>query len=320
MGPNPSASDAAWTLALRLVAGTWLPAPDPRNLAPLLTNPLLERTLWGGTAAAAIALAAYRWRALSSDGAWAAVGIGTACAAGGWSWAGGLIAFFVTGSLWSRIGETRKHALTANVVAKGGPRDAVQVAANGGVFALCALAYLFAVHAAGPLPPPPLHSAKLWAASAWRAAGAGALAAATSDTWATEIGTLWGGQPRSILTGRLVPRGTSGGVTPTGTVGGILGSGCLACLFGVLGWGWLSVAAAAGGGIGGMAVDSLLGATVQQRRWCDRCNVQTERDAHGCGALTRVAGGLSWLDNDGVNTLATLAGACIALALFRSLS
>ena len=39
------------------------------------------------------------------------------------------------------------------------------------------------------------------------------------------------------------------------------------------------------------------------------CNVETERRVHGCGTMTRLAGGFAWLDNDGVNALATISGA-----------
>ena len=61
-----------------------------------------------------------------------------------------------------------------------------------------------------------------------------------------------------------------------------------------------------------MIVDSVLGATLQAQRHCDRCDEPTEQVAHRCGALTRQTRGLRWLDNDGVNAAATVAGALIA--------
>ena len=56
-----------------------------------------------------------------------------------WSWGAFLVAWFVLGSGLSRLGRTRKMARTSAIVQKGGQRDALQVIANGGVFALCAL-------------------------------------------------------------------------------------------------------------------------------------------------------------------------------------
>jgi len=134
------------------------------------------------------------------------------------------------------------------------------------------------------------------------------------------VGTLWGGAPKSILTGRTVQPGTSGGVTLIGTTAGVVGAAFIACVLWAFGWRPSVAAAALAGGVVGMAFDSVLGATLQRRQWCERCKVSTERVVHSCGAATRAAGGLSWLDNDGVNALSTLAGACIAVIFYRALS
>jgi len=249
---------------------------------------------------------------LSLTGAGAAVAVGAVCAAAGWDWAAALITFFLTASIWSRVGRTRKDARTAGVLNKGEERDLVQVLANGGLFALCAVGYLASLARLGVSP--------AWAGPTWRAAAGGALAAAAGDTWATEVGTLWGGRPRSILTGRRVEPGVSGGVTTIGTLAGVAGAALIGALLAVLGWGTPAAAAALVGGVGGMTADSLLGASVQRRRWCERCNVLTERDVHSCHLATRSAGGFSWLDNDGVNALSTVAGACIAWIVYRGLS
>lgn len=255
------------------------------------------RALAGLIVAAAIALAAHRVRALSTSGAVAAVAVGTATLAAGWSWGALLIAFFISSTALSRLRAERKARRTAAIVAKGSRRDAVQVLANGGPFAAAALGAL-----AFPAP-------------AWAALGLGALATAAADTWATEIGTLAPAPPRSIHSGRPVPPGTSGGVTLLGTVAALAGAAAIALLAAALGWDARLAAAAAAGGFAGALADSLLGATLQARRWCDRCALATERTTHDCGARTRPAGGLRWLDNDGVNAASAAVGALAALAL-----
>ncbi len=242
-----------------------------------------------------IALTARRAGILSGTGSGAAVGVGMAATAAGWSWAVLLVAYFATSVALTRYRAAAKATRTGAVVAKGGARDALQVIANGGVFALSAL----------------LWSTTGW--DGWRAAGVGAIAAAASDTWATEIGTLARQPPWSIMGWRKVPAGTSGAVSPIGLAAALAGAGFIAAIAFALGWPPSAVAAAVVGGVGGSTIDSLLGATVQQRRWCDCCGAPTERLIHSCGTTTGIVGGLRWMDNDVVNALSTVAGGLLGL-------
>jgi uncharacterized membrane protein len=43
--------------------------------------------------------------------------------------------------------------------------------------------------------------------------------------------------------------------------------------------------------------------------------VLTERAVHICGDVTQRIGGIPWLDNDGVNLLASMTGAAVAVML-----
>ena len=253
------------------------------------------RAAGGLVAALAIAVAARRARSLSTDGAVCATVVGTVCVAAGWDWGALLIAFFLTGTVLSHIGRRRKEARTHAIVEKGGERDSLQVLANGGMFAVAALAYV-------------AHPTTLW-----QAIGAGALASSTSDTWATEIGTMGAGTPRSILSGRPVAAGTSGGVTAFGTLAAIAGAAFLGGMALLLGWPARVAAAAVVGGVVGSTADSVLGATLQARRRCTQCNLATERLVHSCGAETTASGGLWWLTNDGVNAVSSAIGAAASI-------
>jgi uncharacterized protein (TIGR00297 family) len=268
----------------------------------VLLTPLAARALAGLVIAGVIAGSARRTRSLSASGAWAATAVSALSIAAGWVWGALLIAFFVASTVLSRIGEAEKSARTADIVAKGGERDAAQVLANGGVFALCALGSIVVPRDAG----------------AWHAVGAGALAAATADTWATEIGTLIGRAPRSIISFSEVPPGTSGGVTTAGTAAAVAGATFLAGMAFMLGWSSLVAWGALVGGVAGATADSLIGATAQARRRCDRCNTATERGVHRCGAVTVAAGGLAWLDNDAVNAMSTAVGAVVSWGVWRA--
>jgi uncharacterized protein (TIGR00297 family) len=238
--------------------------------------------------AGAVALAAWRARALTFDGALAAWFVGAAVfASGSWPFAAVLFAFFIPAVALSRSGKQRKVALVD--VDKRGARDARQVFANGGIATACAIGYAFT------------HSPVL------AAAFAGAFAAAAADTWGTELGTLARALPRSIIGLQTIPRGLSGGVTLAGTlaeIGGAVSVGLIAYAVGIAPP-WMIAAA----GFAGALADSILGASVQALLYCVRCQRRCETDPHECGNATSLVRGVRWIDNDAVNALATLAGA-----------
>ncbi len=264
----------------------------------ILTHP----AAWWMAVLLAALVASVAWRAgsLSRSGAVAACAIGAIAIATTWGVGLYLVAWFVLASLLSRVGRSRKAARVARIVAKGDQRDARQVLANGGIFAVASLGSLLAPAYAAPL----------------LTAAAGALAAAGADTWSTEIGTLVGGTPWSLRTRGAVPAGTSGAVTWPGSLGGALGALTLAGMATVCAMvpvsALLSVAA---GGLIGAWTDTAIGAWGQTRRWCSRCAEETEQDMHHCGTPTERRGGLAALDNDAVNFLCTVVGAVSAVVL-----
>jgi uncharacterized protein (TIGR00297 family) len=229
-----------------------------------------------------------------------AVIVGTAATVAGWGWAALLVGWFVASSALTRLGHPQKLSRTAGVLAPSSARTAIQVGANGSIFALGALVGTVT-------------------GDAWPSVTAlGALAAAAADTWATEIGVLWGGVPRSLLGGGRIAPGMSGGVTTVGLLASVAGAAAVgavgAGLVPSLAWGPLAIAVATAGVLGGLA-DSALGATVQARRHCATCRKETEREVHDCGTRTTHARGLRWMTNDTVNLLATLVGALAALMI-----
>lgn len=246
--------------------------------------------------------AAYRLRSLDTSGMIAAVLLGTiVVGAGGW-WAGLLlITFFVSSSLLSRIG----HNPSAVHAARGSRRDATQVFANGGIALLSTIGFWLFSH------------------PAWLLAFAGSLAAANADTWSTEIGRTSRDLPRLITTGRRVSRGTSGAVSTRGLVAAASGAAFIGALGGIgaaASWfpvshSWLFILAAVGiSGLAGSIADSMLGATVQEQRWCDACQTQTERSIHQCRTPTHPLSGVSWISNDVVNLACVFVGGALAWA------
>jgi uncharacterized protein (TIGR00297 family) len=271
--------------------------PHPHSGRTTIDEALVLRALAGAVAAGAITAAARKTRTLSESGQWAAFFTGIIAAAAGWWWAGVLILFFVSSSALTHWRAREKLALTEGSLPRGVERNASQVIANGGVF----VPFAFAVRFTGN--------------ERWAYAALGALAAASSDTWSTEIGTLFGGTPRTITTGRPIEAGMSGGVSLAGFAAGVAGALAIALAgaFAIPHHHGRLAAAAAIGGFGGCLFDSLVGATLQATRYCDRCHCWTERRVHPCGYRTRQARGVYWMSNNVVNLACTCAGATISL-------
>jgi uncharacterized protein (TIGR00297 family) len=121
----------------------------------------------------------------------------------------------------------------------------------------------------------------------------GAMATATADTLASEIGSTYKGQPIMITTLRRVPPGTDGGVSPLGEGASIMGALAIALIAIPLelkanGIGTMVFITVLTGFLG-TNIDSLLGATLQRR---------------------------GILSNAGVNFVATLFGGLFAMAVY----
>ncbi len=280
------------------------PARDALPFRPLTPR---RGRLWLGLAlSGGIGLLAWRRRSLTSGGALGAMATGTSIfGLGGWPWGLSLIYFFVSSTLLSHFHAREKAAIAADKFSKGSQRDLAQVAANGGMASLYALANA---------------SARSEALRETLQAGfVGALATATADTWATEAGVLSSARPRLLTTGQPVEPGTSGGITLPGSLASALGAFSLGLVLWLTGGLRKSLASlpviSLVSGLAGSACDSLLGATVQAMYFCPTCQRETERPIHSCNTRTQPLRGLSWCNNDVVNFFATLAGSLVAIVL-----
>lgn len=241
---------------------------------------------------------AWRARTLTQSGAFAAWSVGLLVLYGtGWQGGAVLAVFFAASNLISHVRPHRSSALDS----KGDRRDLWQVYANGGVAAAAALL--------GRTHPEP----GLWLVTA-------TLASAAADTWATSAGMWSEVAPRRLWFGPRVARGTSGGTTVAGTVGAAAGALIVAATGAVAAGRPLLVLVGTLIGFTGMVADSVLGALLQGRFHCPRCNEVSEWPRHRCGTSTIRKGGIAWLNNDGVNFLATIFAGCSTVAAWAWLS
>ena len=194
---------------------------------------------------------------------------------GGIGWFLTLIAFYSVGALATKY---RFEEKTDRGIAQEneGVRGTGNVLANSAV----ALVALLGFAATGQVDAPP---------AAFGFAFAGAFATALADTLSSEIGGLFD-RPRLITTFRRVDPGTDGAVTWQGELAGIAGAtlvGVIAALGLPLGDPLTGGAVVLLAGVVGMTVDSVLGALIEGGR----------------------------VGNQGVNFLATLSGATVAVGV-----
>ena len=242
-----------------------------------------SRLLYIALPAGVFAVLGSRSGALTRDGSVTAASLGIVLFTyGSWAYVVPMLLFFVTGSLLSKFFHTPNPQ-----VEKSGARDPWQVLANGGI---PASALLLGVYFDQPQIAFTMYLA--------------ALACATADTWATEIGMKFGGKPRHILTGKHIAPGLSGGVTVVGFMASLAGAMTIALsglLFREMGpWFWW----VAGLGFSGSLVDSVLG--VIQAKYVDSSagnkGVITEIEETDSGK-NELSSGIGWLGNDLVNAI-----------------
>ncbi len=249
-----------------------------------------------------LGLIALKAKAVDFGGAIACIIIGSLILfGGGWYWFIILVIFFIVSIQFTRFRFSYKEEL-GSAQEKGGVRSWPNALANGGV------ASIFAV------------TEFIFGGDIYAIAFLGAMASATADTIATEIGLLSKQEPRLITNLRkTVKAGTSGGITLIGTISAFFGSffiGIAAIYLGIIGSAPINVLIIITiGGIIGCIVDSVLGATIQRIGICEICGKTTENEKH-CGKITKGFSGIDSVDNNVVNFFSTLSGAISAIVLF----
>ena len=186
-----------------------------------------------------------------------------------------ILAFFVIGGVFTKYKYDYKRAIGI-AQEGGGARGYRNVFGNGLVALVCAVAYGITGNALLSI------------------AYIGAVATATGDTLASEIGQTHRKLPRLITDLRRVPHGTDGGITTLGEYSGLAGASAIAIIAVLLGVGALNtIVPVILGGFFGANFDSVLGAVLERRHY---------------------------LTNSSVNLLATAAGAIASVIIYLLLS
>lgn len=216
-----------------------------------------------------------------------------------------LLIFLLWGSMSSRIGRGWKSRFNP-LGEKIGVRAWPNVIANGFWPMLSSILYYFN----------PIDSLK----GGWLLFLTGSLAAMVADTTATEIGMLSRSRPRLISRPSIrVDIGMSGGVTLLG----IMASLIAAFIIGILSTYLLPRSFSQGililsiaiGGFTGNIMDSYIGAELQAKFRCIKCDRIVESPNH-CRSKSVHIDGVRWLDNHTVNFISGLVGGLTTVAVY----
>jgi uncharacterized protein (TIGR00297 family) len=215
-------------------------------------------------------------------------------------WTIPILTFFIFSSLLSKL-RKKINPKVDLYFQKSDERDHVQVIANGGFPGILVL-----INQISP-------------SELFYIAYVSAIAAVCSDTWATEIGTMFNVKSFNIINFQKVEQGISGGVSLVGFIGAALG----AISISVSALPWLNnireiIMIIFFAGFLGSTFDSVLGSTLQGKFNCTVCNKTIENKFH-CGKNSIHSKGFSWLSNNAVNFAASLFGGFISFALASSI-
>ncbi len=217
---------------------------------------------------------------------------------GGLKWTIPILTFFILSSLLSKI-KTRNKESAETYYDKTGVRDYKQVFANGGV------AGVFVV--LNSINPNELYFLMYVVF----------LATVCSDTWSTEIGTLFNSNTYNIINLKQVIQGVSGGISFIGTFGGILGAIIIILVsisFTSFSFYFFFLIILISSFLGNIT-DSVMGATLQAGFNCTVCGKNTERKVH-CGKQSNHTKGIIYITNDIVNFCAGLFSVFISIIIY----
>ena len=217
-----------------------------------------------------------------------------------------LLLFFVGSNVVGRLSKRiRQQSLGEKAIEqKGSKRDVMQVLANGLMASVGALMWYC--------------TGKLGALILFGAA----IAEATSDTFAGEVGRLSRKPPVSIRNLTPVPKGLSGGITLLGTAGAFISALVIALAWFIffdgycasVSQGLLALTVVCLTGFMGCIIDSYLGACVQAHYKDPDTGELTEKEYKN-GVQLELVQGLRWVDNDMVNLLSNVFSAVFAFGM-----
>lgn len=259
--------------------------------------PIIYRVLISVFAISLIGATAYKLKQLTISGLIAAFVMGFLSLFLGGTSALMMYLFFLISAAF--IGKLSKKVRGINKIQKkGGKRDYMQVLANGLPALISIILY------------------RLTTNSIFLIVFTASLAEACADTWGGDIGVLSKDDPISIVSGKRVEKGLSGGISLLGCAASMLASVLYAIFYYSTFNANLSGALlVASSGFAGCLIDSVLGGTIQVHYLDEKSGKLTEKEIDENGKKRRAVRGIKFFDNDIVNLTSNIFSAILALSI-----
>jgi len=248
----------------------------------------MQYLIVGALAGALTALITVKARALTVAAALEAVVIIVcSCFFGGWFGLVFLLLAYMTIAVVDHFLKGRTENIFGGMNKKSGPRDFIQVAANGLPATVCIVLYGVFEH------------------RAFIVGFSVALAEALADSIASDVGVLSKKDPVSICRLRPVPRGLSGGVSLLGTLSSFASTVFMTLIYFAFFRNVGEALAVLVFANLGCLIDSVIGDLFQEKLSCKACGCLTEKKSH-CNTPTVHASGIKNLDNCSVNIISNV--------------
>lgn len=191
----------------------------------------------------------------------------------------------------------KKKQIKDDVTKKIGPKDVIQVLANGSISIIYLLLGQFL-------------SEKMFIVMAFIIMLSG-----FADSIASDIGSMSKGQAFDLFKGKKTQMGLSGGITLLGTVSMILFTGVFAYLITLInGISYIYSFIIFGFVVFAQIVDTMLGSLFQAKYKCSDCGILLEKEIHH-DKPTILVSGFKWMNNDLVNLISSVAVGLLSLTL-----
>ena len=203
---------------------------------------------------------------------------------------------FILNLIAGKIQKEKRNKINKNILKKQDKKDTMEIIANVGAGTFILIIY------------------GLTNNSLLLVVYASIMAESIADSLASDIGVLSKKDPFNILTFKRSKPGLSGNTSLLGIFASFIGSLIIGLIYFIFNHNLIHLIIITLSGTIGNIIDSLLGATLQVKYKCPKCEIITEQETH-CNTKTTRIKGYKIFDNDIINLISNIIAGLISYIL-----